>query len=403
MIQQNIRRGSFALVMGILFFLFTAPALVQAAEEKDTGPERGISIYTEYSGLSIPQGESVRMDLTADNRGKRDEDIILTLTTVPPGWKTSIKGPTYAVNSVTVPARKTRTLTFSADPPKGVKQGAYHFQIDARTADGKFTSTQKISVTVKPKAPASEDFTVTTSYPMLKGQPDTKFEFSLDINNKSESDKNFSLTAQAPEDWDVSFKPAYEEKQISSLRIKGSQSQSVSVVVNPPKNATAGTYPRNVTIGTGEKKAEVKLAVALSGTYQLDAGTPSGLLSLDASQGKPSNLSIYVKNSGTAVNHNIALSSFKPENWKVEFKPEKIDALEPGALKQVEVTITPSAQALVGDYSVTISVDGEKGSSKSVELRVGVKASSAWGWIGLGLIILVIAVLGGLFLKLGRR
>ena len=34
---------------------------------------------------------------------------------------------------------------------------------------------------------------------------------------------------------------------------------------------------------------------------------------------------------------NISFSSFKPENWKVEFKPEKIDALEPNALKQVEV------------------------------------------------------------------
>jgi uncharacterized membrane protein len=386
----------------VLALVFGLSAMLQA-EEKDTGPERGIAIYTEYSGIFVPQGEAVRMDLTVDNRGKRDENIILTLTTAPKGWKTVIKGPNYTVNSITVPGRKTRDLTFNADPEKGTKPGVYLFQIDARTEDGKFASSQKISVTVKEKTAVTEDFQVTTSYPMLKGQPDAKFEFSLDVNNKNENDRNFNLSGQAPEKWDVNFKPAYEEKQISTLRIKGTQNQSVSVVVTPPKDSASGTYPVTVWISSGEKKVEIKLSVVLTGTYQLDAGTPTGLLSLDANIGKPANLSIFIKNTGTAINRNIAFNSFKPENWKVEFKPEKIESLEPGGLKQVEVTITPSAQALVGDYSVSISVEGEKGSSKNVELRVGVKTSPAWGWIGLMLIVLVIAVLGGLFLRLGRR
>ena len=400
--QRSIMRGNFTFVMVALVFLFGLSTFAQA-EEKDTGPERGISIYTEYSGIFVPQGETVRMDLTADNRGKRDENIILTLTTVPKGWKASIKGPSYTVTSVTVPGRKTRVLSFNAEPDKSIKPGNYLFQIDGRTEDGKFTSVQKIDVTVREKTVAAEDFQVTASYPVLKGQADAKFEFSMDVNNKSESDKTFNLTAQTPDKWDANFKPAYEQKQISSLRIKGGQSQSVSVEVTPSKESPAGTYPIIVTISSGEKKTEVKLAVVLSGNYQLDAGTPTGLLSLDASVGKTSNISIFVRNTGSAINHNIALSSFKPENWKVEFKPEKIESLDPGALKQVEVSITPSAQALVGDYSVAVSVDGEKSSSKSVELRVNVKTSSAWGWIGLILIILVIAGLGGLFLRLGRR
>jgi len=175
------------------------------------------------------------------------------------------------------------------------------------------------------------------------------------------------------------------------------------VEVTPPKEAKAGTYPITVWISSGERKTEVKLSVILTGTYQLDAGTPSGLLSLEATPGKPSNVSLYVKNTGSAINRNITFSSFKPENWKVEFKPEKIDSLEPGALKQVEVTITPSAQALVGDYSVSTSVEGEKGSSKNVEFRVSVKSSPAWAWVGLLIIIVVLAGLGALFLKLGRR
>jgi uncharacterized membrane protein len=399
--QRSIMRSYFTFVMGALVCLSGLATLLQA-EEKEVGPERGIAVYTEYSGIFVPQGETVRMELTADNRGKKDENIVFSLAAIPKGWKAFIKGPSYTVSSVTVPGRKTRVLTFNAEPEKGTKPGNYIFQIDARTEDGQYTSTQKIDVTMREKTIAAEDFQVTTSYPVLKGQADAKFEFAMDVSNKSESDKNFTLSAQAPEKWEANFKPAYEQKQISSLRIKGGQNQSVSVEVTPPKESAAGTYPIIVLIGSGDKKVEVKLAVVLSGTYQLDAGTPTGLLSLDASVGKTSNLSIFVRNTGSAVNRNVSFNSFKPENWKVEFKPEKIEALEPGALKQVEVSITPSAQSLVGDYSVAVSVEGEK-SSKSVELRVNVKTSSAWGWIGLILIILVIAGLGGLFLRLGRR
>ena len=94
--------------------------------------------------------------------------------------------------------------------------------------------------------------------------------------------------------------------------------------------------------------------------------------------------------------------TYKPENWEVEFNPETINALEPDALEQVEVTITPYDDALVGDYSVGVDVNGEK-ASKSIEFRVTVKASTAWGWIGIGIIVVVVAGLIGLFLWLGRR
>ena len=404
-----MRQGRLVCASLITFIIATfclfglAAAQEKEQKEKDTRPERGFAIYTEYSGIFVPPGEPVRMELTVENKGKRDENVALKLTTVPKGWKATIKGPNYLVEEIPVPGGKSLTLTFSADPEKGMKPGSYLFQVDARTADGKFTSSQKIEVTVREKTAFGEDLTVTTSYPVLRGQTDSRFEFSLEINNKGETDRTIHLAAQALEKWETNFKPAYEQKQISSFRIKGGQSQTVAVEVAPPKDATSGTYPINVSVTAGEKKAEIKLSVILTGIYKLDAGTPTGLLSLDAFTGKPANMSLFIRNTGSAVNRNITLSSFKPENWKVEFKPEKIDALEPGAMKQVEVTIIPAAQALVGDYSVGLSADGEKGSSKTVEIRVAVKTSTAWGWIGIIIIVAVIAALGGLFIWLGRR
>ncbi len=384
----------------------TAPAAIGAAEEpakRDDRPERGIALYTEFSGVVVPLGETVRMELTVENKGRRDETLALKLAAVPKGWKASLKGGSFTVTGVSVPDGKTRTLSFSAEPEKGVPAGTYEFTIEGTTADGKLTATHTISVTTRERSRlGAGDIQITTSYPVLRGQTDATFEFSLDVANKSDNDRTFSLAALAAEKWEVNFKPGYEAKQISSLRIRGGSSQTVAVQVTPPREATSGEYPVLVRVTAGESKAEVPLKVVLTGIYKLDAATPTGILSAEAVTGKPTTVSLLVKNTGSATNRNISLSSFKPENWTVEFKPEKIEALEPGAIKQVEATIIPAATALVGDYSVGLSADGEK-SNKTVEMRVTVKAPTAWGLVGVVLIALAIGGMGGLFIWLGRR
>jgi uncharacterized membrane protein len=371
-------------------------------DKKDLRPERGIGVYPEFSIVTVPKGESVKMDLILDNKGKADETIDVKVSTVPKGWKASLKGGSYQVGGVFVPNGKTKNLSLDLEPDKSIGPGTFVFQFDAKTEDGKLTATPKLTVNVQERTAGADDIQITTSYPVLRGQTDATFEFSVDVMNKSDLDRTFNLAAVPPEKWEVNFKPAYEQKQISSFRAKGNQSQSVAVQVSPPKDALAGEYPILVRVSAGEKKAEVKLTVVLTGIYKLDAGTPTGILSLEAMPGKPSNLSLFVKNTGSAVNRNVSFSSFKPENWEVTFKPEKVEALDPNALKQIEVTIKPAAQALVGDYSVGVMVDGEK-ASKTVEFRVTVKASTAWGWIGIGVIIFVIVGLSALFIWLGRR
>ena len=265
-----MRRGSMVKIFVVFtIFLLSAVSVGFAQTEKERDvlprPERGIAVYTEFSGVFSTPGEAVRMELTVENKGKRDENVLLKLTQIPKGWKASLKAPNYTVDAVPVPATKTKVLTFVAEPDKTIGPGTYAFQVDAQTEDGKFTSTQKIRVNVRPKTAAGEDFTVTTSYPVLQGQTDASFEFSLEVNNKSEADRNFNLSAQVPPKWEVSFKPAYEQKQISSFRIKGGSSQNVAVNVNPAKDATSGSFPIVVTVASGERKVDVKLTVVLTG------------------------------------------------------------------------------------------------------------------------------------------
>ena len=393
-------------VLGLVFNQWST--VVYGVEEKEEAerPERLIEMAVEYPGVEVAAEEDVSMDVIFYNRGRSDESVDVEVISVPEGWTARVKTYRYTVRGVHVPSGEDKSLTFEAEPDEGVGPGEYAFMIKAQSRDGRFQMSETIRVVVTKKQEEgkkeSKGVKLTTSYPVLRGPSDAKFEFSVEVDSKLDEDAVFDLFSQGPEGWDLNFKPAYESKYISSLRLKANQSKTVAVEVKPSARAQAGEYPINVRVSSGDAKAEAELMVVLTGTYGLEVGTPSGLLSLDARQGRSANMSIYVKNTGSATNSDIRFMTFKPENWKVEFEPEKIVSIEPGDLKQVEVTITPYEEALVGDYSVAVDIQGEK-ASKDIEFRVTVKASTAWGWIGIGIIVVVVAGLTGLFRWLGRR
>ena len=409
--MRDRRYGSYFIIsfIFILIIMWGMPMVVPSAwsdeeKEKKDLPPRGISIALENPGVVISQGDDVSIDLDVTNRGRQDENIMLSIPSVPKGWKARVKTYSFEINSVHVKSDKSKSLTFKAEADEDIAPGDYTFLIHAKTEDGSLKSSSKVIITVekKEKEKKTKGINITTSYPVLQGPTDAKFEFSLEVENKLDKDTLFNLSVQGPKDWDINFKPAYEDKFISSLRIKKDQSQTMAVEVKPYPWSEAGSNPILVKVSSEDAKAEVKLAVVLTGTYKLEAGTADGLLSLNAYQGKPANISFYVKNNGSATHNTVKFLSFKPENWKVEFKPERLENLAPGDLKQVEMTITPADQALVGDYSVSLRVEGEK-DTKDMEFRVTVRASTAWGWIGIGIIVLVIAGLVVLFTRLGRR
>lgn len=390
------------LMVGLM--LCAVPSFAQQTEEET--PDRLITMAVEYPGIQVPAEKDVTMDIIFNNQGKTGENVEVRIAEAPEGWDAVIKTYNFTVTGVYVPAGEKKTLDFEAEPGDEVKPGEYTFRIEAQTQDGRFRMDQTIAVTVTEKqeeeAQDSEDILLNTTYPVLRGPTDAKFEFSVTVESDLDEDAVFDLAAKGPDGWEINFKPGYESKYISSLQIPANQSKNVSVEIKPPITAKAGEYPITMYASSGEAKSEIELKVVLTGTYELQAGTLNDLLSLDAKPGNPSTASVYIKNTGSAPNQNIQFMTFKPENWKIEFEPEKLDVLEPGEVKQVEVKITPYEEALVGDYSVAVEIQGEK-ASKTLEFRTTVKASAAWGWIGILIIVAVVGGLTTLFKKLGRR
>ena len=400
-------RGHIILITALVVIAWALnPGLCPAQPTaKKHRPLRSIFMAAEYPGVQVPMDENVSMDIIFHNKGKTDENVDIRMAEIPPGWDARVKSYRFTVTGVHVPAGADKTLSFEAVPGKEVSPGNYEFRLEAQTDDGTFKMDQKIVVVVTAAEAKSEQdrgVQLTTSYPEIRGPSDATFEFSVEVESKLEKDAVFDLFAQGPKGWDINFKPAYESKYISSLRLQSNRNQTIAVEVKAALMAAAGEYPIGIRVSSGEAKGEAQLAVILTGTYGLEVGTANGLLSLNAGRGKPANLSFYVKNTGSAANHDIKFMSFKPENWAVEFNPEQIEVIDPGDLKQIEMTITPYDDALVGDYSISVNIEGEK-ASKMIEFRTTVKASAAWGWIGIGIIVAVIGGLFGIFRWLGRR
>jgi uncharacterized membrane protein len=398
-------KAIFALSLMLILCLgtsFISLGLGHKEEEEDKRPERGISVAFEYPEVIIDKGEDVSVDLIVKNRGRRDENVYFSIASAAPGWRTRIKTYNFSITSIHVPGGEDKRVQFFTKPEKDTRPGTYEFKVDAKTEDGALKVFHGLRITVQEKEKEKGEIELTTSYPVLRGPSDVRFEFSLDLTNKTDKEDTFNLAAKGPSGWQINFKPPYEDKYISSLRLKDDESRSLNVEVTPDRLSEAGEYLIPVVISAGESRAEAQLKVIITGTYKLEVRTATELLSLETEKGKPGNISIYVQNTGSAIIHNIEFLSIEPENWKVDFTPEKIEALQPGSFKQVEVSIVPAEEALVGDYAVGLNISGEK-SSDNIELRATVKASAGWAWIGIGIIVLVVVGLFGLFVSLGRR
>ena len=395
----------------VLGFGVLAIGLQAAEQSKQTSkPKYAYTIAFQYPSVVLNPDDTVSIDLIVKNRGQEDLTVWFKITQEPTNWVAEIKRYGTIINGIFIASDETQTLTFSARPKdkklKRLPPGTYKFTIEAeaQTPQGRLVKTTSTTVTVQKPEQAQQKIVLETSYPVLRGASDEQFEFSLDVRNDSDQDAVFNFQAEAPKGWEVSFKPAYESKQISSLQISSQSSRTVNVEVTPPYNVEPGEYTIKVRVECPKTKAQAEkdLKVIITGKYDLTISTPTGLLSYPAERGKEISIPLLVKNSGSAPQREISFTSFAPENWKVKFDPEKLEDLQPGDIKQVQVKITPAEKALIGDYSVAIQANGEK-ANDSVEFRITVKAPTIWGWVGVGLIALVIVGMAITFQKLGRR
>ena len=252
---------------------------------------------------------------------------------------------------------------------------------------------------------------VTVTYPALSGPSTSEFEFEIVIDNDTGADSSFNLTAAALDQngqllpgWDITFSPSFgQERVISSISVGDALNERVDVRVTPPRNTPPGDYliPVQVQDDAGFE-ADALLLVTIRGRGEVFLGTDTGLLNVDATAGEEASTKLRLTNFGTAELLEIGLLADAPQGWEVTFQQTPIPSLPANQQIDIITTILPAADAIPGDYLVTLRAN-HPDTNASLELRVTVAQSTIWGWLGIVLVVLVIVILGALFVRLGRR
>ncbi len=354
-----------------------------------------LSIGTPYPGVSVDPGRTATFPLRLAS--DTDRTVELSASSLPDGWTAAFRGGGSVITGVNVSPDNAPDVRLDVSVPNGAGDGTYPVTVTA--TDGVVTGEARFTVTVA--GGASGTVTLTPDFPGLRGAADANFIFRVQVQNDTASDVSLDLGAAGPAGWLVEAKPS-AQSQASSVTVASGGSEQVNVTARPPIDVVAGTYELTVTaIGDG-LDVETPLAVQIIGDYDLTLTTSDQRLNADVTAGETSTLPLVVINTGTAPLVGVHLTATPPRDWTVEFDPAVIDQLAPGDIANVTATVTPSPEAIAGDYDIGLRAAIDQ-AQDSIDVRATVNPTALWGLIGVAVIALTLGGLSLVFRRFGRR
>lgn len=379
------------MIFAMLLFLMNGYS-VKAAD--------GLELYTESSGVNTKAGESLSFNLYAANSAQQESDVELSIETIPEGFSGFFKKGSYEVSRVHVSqGSKDAVAVFQVTVPREAQEGKHTIVLKAVSDSGQ-TDTLSIDLNVSELESGESNFTV--EYPEQEGVSGTAFSYTTTIANNTLTDQTYNFSNNAPSGWQVSFKSSSDSTQVSSIDVESGSSTGITITVTPPEKVEAGEYEIKCSATSAKESLETTLKVKILGTYALELSTSDGRLSLDANANRESAVTLRITNSGNIDLENVNLSAQTPEEWDVSFEESSIDLLEAGASRDVKAYITPSKNALNGDY-ITYITAGTSDQSAMAQFRITVKTQTVWGVFALLIIAAVLAGLWYVVKKYGRR
>jgi len=273
---------------------------------------------------------------------------------------------------------------------------------------GGLVGTQAVLAQEEPE-PVQEKLELECKFPVLSGESGDTYETEVDVNYQGAERKRFDLTLSVPKDWRALAESSYPKKEIAAIELGPAETypatEKITVTFAPvywylPE---PGEYVVTLEVSSGDLRDSIELTGKVTAKYELDMGTETGRLNTEATAGEDKHFGIVLVNSGSAAIEDVTFSSSKPEGWSIKFEPEKVDSVESGFTQDVDVIISaPKGKTIAGDYVITINASSKK-VNDSLELRVTVLTPSIWGWVGIIIVLVVIAGLAVIFRQLGRR
>jgi uncharacterized membrane protein len=249
-----------------------------------------------------------------------------------------------------------------------------------------------------------------STYPVISADSGQSFTFSVNIKYAGYEKKTFDLALTAPPGWTSNCTAGYPVSQISAIQIISTDittpvTQSVTVNVTPDLGnyPEPGNYTTILTVSSGELTQTIELRAIVRAKYEFVLTTTTGNLATQATAGNTNHFNFVVINTGSATLEKLNLTSTNPEGWVISFTPSSVESLGAGQTSQVDAVISPpQGKTIAGDYMINFKAD-TGAISQDMDVRVTVLTPTIWGWVGIIIIVIVIAGLAVLFMKLGRR
>lgn len=280
------------------------------------------------------------------------------------------------------------------------------------------TAVSKDPISILNTSPAetapAEQIKLNTKYPALSTTAGSSYEFEVELSySGGEIPKVFDLKATVPSGFIYQISRSYGGgANIASIQLDPAKSYSpetIKLTVAPYfwLLPAPGEYKITLEANAATVKGSIELKAVVTAKNELKLDTPQGLLNTNATVGKDNYFSFKVKNTGTAALDKINFSQSVrggPSGWNITFDPKNIDSLPVNSERDVQINIKPPEKTIAGDYEINLKASTESNNaSDKLDIRVTVLTPTIWGWVGIGIVVLVVIGLVAMFWRLGRR
>lgn len=376
----------------VLFFALSL-AIFCLTSHAANQPAESVTLYTPYTKISVPPGESIEYAIDVINSSREQKNVDISVAGVPVGWNYTLKAGGWTIGQLSVLPGERKSFSLKVEVPLKVNKGNYHLKVLAGSLD-----TLPLVINISEQGTFKTEFT--TSQSNMQGNVNSTFTFNANLKNRTSDKQLYALMADAPRGWNVIFKSNYQ--QVTSVNTEPNSTNSITVEIKAPDKTEAGKYKIPVMATTSTSSANLELEVVITGSYNMELTTPTGLLSANITAGEAKQVELTVNNTGSSELTDIKPEYSAPANWSVSFDPKKVDRLQPGKSAQVVATIKADKKAIPGDYVTNIETKTPEISAK-VSFRISVETPMLWGWIGILIIVIALGGVYHLFRKYGRR
>jgi uncharacterized membrane protein len=221
------------------------------------------------------------------------------------------------------------------------------------------------------------DLLISTPYPSVVASPGSTVKFDLAVTAPAVSVAQLAVD-QLPSGWVTTLRGG--GFVVNAVTAAPDTPGKVTVEVDVPPDAAAGSYPVDVTASDAAGQAALALAVQVQAEVDSGVGVKADFPSLRGDPGTAFSYTLTVTNN-TPESQTFTFTAQGPQGWTTTASPDAAAnantvTVDADGTTQVKVSATPPAAIDEGTYPINVAITSDTGGSGQIQLTAEVTGSS---------------------------